>query len=244
MDLTPAGKEYYEVALSITAIYDNMIRELRQEEKEMKINIAASSVWGRKLFSELIPLFRRKHPNVSFTLTQAEMFYLDAELKDETIDFAFLSLSPFDKLTSHMRILRNEPLLLAVPAGHPYTEENTGSVITPDAFVRWFADDTFLLSRAGSSNRKVAEHLFEEYHFQPAAILEVNGLELTRTMVATGEDAALIPVSGCEPDECVHYYHFDPEIYRYNVLFYRSSFRNDPVKRLFYEFVLNFMENK
>ncbi len=244
VDLTPAGEKYYEAALSITAIYDNMIRELRQEEKEMKINIAASSVWGRKLFSELIPLFRRKHPNVSFTLTQAEMFYLDAELKDETIDFAFLSFSPFDKLTSHMRILRNEPLLLAVPAGHPYTEENTGSVITPGDFVRWFADDTFLLSRVGSSNRKVAEHLFEEYHFQPAAILEVNGLDLTRTMVVSGEDVAFLPVSGCEPNDHVRYYHFDPEIYRYNVLFSRSSFRSNQVKRAFYEFVLEYMESK
>lgn len=243
VDLTPAGEKYYEAALSITSIYDNMIRELRHNEKEMKINIAASSVWGRKLFSELIPLFRRKHPNVSFTLTQAEMFYLDAELKDEAIDFAFLSLSPFDRLTGHMRILRSEPLLLAIPVGHPYAEENDGSIISREDFMRWFADDTFLLSRIGSSNRKVAEHLFEEYHFQPATILEVNGIDLTRTMVATGEDVAFIPLSGCEPNDQVHYYHFDPEICRYNVLFSRSSFRSDPVKRSFYEFVLEYMES-
>lgn len=243
VDLTPAGEKYYEAALSIMSIYDNMIEEIRREEKEMKISIAASSVWGRKLFSKLIPLFRRKHPNVSFTLTQAEMFYLDAELKDESIDFAFLSLSPFDKLTGHMRILRNEPLLLAVPAGHPYTEENTGSIITPGDFVRCFADDTFLLSRPGSSNRKVAEHLFEECHFQPAAILEVNGIDLTRTMVATSEDPAFIPISGCEPNEHIHYYHFDPEIYRYNVLYSRSSFKNDQVKHAFYKFVLEYMES-
>ena len=242
VDLTPAGEKYFETALSITTAYDNMLREIRQEEKDRKINIAASSVWGRKLFSELIPLFRRKYPNVSFALTQAELFYLDAELKDDTLDFAFLSLSPFDKLTPNMRILSREPLYLTVPACHPYVEQNAGNIISREDFVLWFSDDTFLLSRIGSANRKVAEHLFEEYHFQPANILEVNGLDLTRSMVATGEDVAFIPVSGCEQDDRVRYYHFEPEIYRHKVLLTRP-FRNDRIKQAFYDFVLAHFES-
>ena len=239
VELTSSGEKFYSAALSITATYENMIKDIRQEETAVRINIAASSVWGRQLFSELIPQFRRKYPNVAFSLTQAEMFYLDAELKDKTVDFAFLSYSPFDKLTGNSRILRNEPLLLAVPVSHPFADkQHQKDIITEEEFLTSFADDTFLLSRIGSSNRKVAEDLFERYHFHPTSILEVNGIDLTRSMVATGDKVAFIPQSGCEPCDTIRYYHFDPEIYRYNVLLSRSSFKNDPVRKAFYAFVL------
>lgn len=237
VELTAAGGKYYSAAKKIVATYDNLLKDLQSMNEDVRINIAASSVWGTQLFSELIPMFRRKHPNVSFNLTQVELFYLDAELKDDMIDFAFISLSPFEKLSNNMRVLRNEPLLLAIPACHSYVKKNSGDCITPEDFIQYFSNDTFLLSRAGSANRIVAQHLFDQLNFSPANIFEVNGIALTRNMVAKGEDVAFIPLSGCESDNSVHYYHLEPEIYRLNVLVSKPLSNYNDLQKAFYKYV-------
>jgi len=236
--LTAAGEKYFAAAKKIVTTYDNLMNDFKNMNEDVHINIAASSVWGTKLFSELIPEFRRKYPNVSFSLTQVELFYLNAELKDDSIDFAFISLSCYDRLSNQMHILRNEPLLLAVPADHPYVEQNAGDILPAEDLETYFSADTFLLSRVGSANRKVVEHLFAEQCFTPKNIFEVNGVHLTRNMVASGSDVAFIPLSGCEEDRNVHYYHVDPEIYRYQVLLSKPQANYNDMQKAFYKFIL------
>lgn len=244
VELTPAGQKYYTAAKKIVAIYDQLLKDFINMQEDVRINIAASSVWGTHLFSELIPAFRKKHPNVSFTLTQVELFYLDAELKDDSIDFAFISLSPFDKLSNQMRVLRNEAILFAVPSCHPYVKKNPGDIISPEDLVACFSSDTFLLSRPGSANRSVAEHLFDRIHFSPKHFFEVNGIHLTRNMVANGTDVAFIPLSGCEPNEKVHYYHMDPELYRCQVLLSKPSSNYNDLQKAFYKYILAFFRHE
>ena len=238
VELTPAGERYCEAARKIIDIYDNMQKELKDLDNIHHINIAASSVWGTQLFSDLIPKFRKRHPNVTFNLTQAELFYLEGELKDDMQDFAFLSFSPYEKLSQNMHLLRNEPLLLAVPVRHPYVSKNPGGSMTVYDLEEYFSGDTFLLSRAGSANRIVAERLFDSIHFRPAQIFEVNGLALTRSIVAQGDDVAFIPVSGCDPDANIHYYALNPPIYRYNVLLSKPLSNYNDIQKAFYKFVL------
>lgn len=238
MELTPAGEEYYAAAKKIIQIYDDLQKNLRGKGDNVRINIAASSVWGTQLFSELIPKFRKQHPGVTFNLTQVELFYMEEELKDDALDFAFISLSPFEKLSPNMMLLRNEALLFAVPCSHPYVKKNPGNVISTKDLIEFFSQDTFLLSRIGSANRIVAEHLFESIHFQPNRIFEVNGLALTRTIVAKGSDVAFIPISGCDRDSNIHYYEMDPPICRYNVLLRKPLANYNDIQKAFYRFVL------
>ena len=141
-----------------------------------------------------------------------------------------------------MHILKKEPLLFAIPSCHPYTKINPSNQLSADELMRHFTSETFLLSRAGSSNRIVAEHLFEEMQFTPAKIFEINGLALTRTMVAKGEDVAFLPVSGCETDPGVHYYFLAPEIYRYQVLLHKNLSNYNEVQRAFFQFILNYFQ--
>lgn len=238
VELTPAGERYCTAAKKILAIYDDMQKELQACRDVEHINIAATSVWGTQLFSELIPKFRKRHPHVTLNLTQAELFYLEGELKDNAQDFAFLSLGPFEKLSKNMRLLRVEPLFLAVPAKHPYVRKNPGDTLPEQALKEHFSHDTFLISRVGSPNRVVAEHLFERTGFRPAHIFEVNGVALTRSIVAQGDDVAFLPLSGCDTNKAIHYYALDPPIYRYNVLLSKPLSNYNDIQKAFYKFVL------
>lgn len=131
-----------------------------------------------------------------------------------------------------MSLLRNEPLYLAVPAYHPYVAENPGSTVPASAFNRWFSQNAFLLSREGSPNRIVAEAFFASCGFHPLHIFKVNGLALTRNMVASNpSDVTFLPESGCGKDRLVHYYAPDPPIFRLNVLLSRPLKSYSPLKK-------------
>ena len=241
--LTAAGEKYYAAAKQMLKIYDHLLEELQNPEENTKIQIATSSVWGTQLFSTLIPKFREKHPEASFDLTQAEMYYLEAEIKEGTVDFGFITLSPYEKLSPQMKILRKEPFQFAVPARHPYVALNPGSSLHLEDIPKHFQDSTFLISRVGSPNRDVAEHLFEELSFTPKRISEVNGLSLTLSMVANSLDVAFMPLSGCAKEERVHYYELEPELFRYNVLLAKPLANYNDLQKAFYRFALSFYQD-
>lgn len=243
--ITPAGEKYVEAANKILHIQNELMRELRIMQKNSNIRIASSSVWGTQLIEEILPKFRKKHPETYFDVTaQVELYYLDAEIQKGKLDFSFISLSPFDRLNSNTQILREEPIFLAVPAGHPYCRFNPGDVMPVDDIAGHFKDDTFLLSRPGSSIRTIIDHVFEAFSFTPRRIFEVNGLHLTRGMVAEDEEPAFIPLSACLPNPKIHYYRTDPLLYRYNVLVSKPLNNCNETEQTFYRFILSYTQRK
>ena len=243
--ITPAGEKYVEAAKKILQIYENLLRELRIMQKSTNIRIASSSIWGSKLVEEIIPKFRKKHPEALFDLTaQVELYYLDAEIRKGNLDFCFISLSPFDHLDSNMQLLREEALFLAVPVTHPYCQHNPGDVMPMDDIPKHFKDDLFLLSRPGSSIRTIVDHVFCNYSFTPNRILEVNGLYLTIGMVAEEEGPAFIPQSALLDNPKVHYYRTDPILNRYNVLVSKPLNNCNETEQTFYRFVMTHFENQ
>lgn len=243
--ITPAGEKYVEAAKKILHIQNELMKELRTMQINSNIRIASSSVWGAQLIEEILPKFRKKHPETLFDVTaQVELYYLDAEIQKGQLDFSFISLSPFDRLDCNTQILQEEPIFLAVPASHPYCRQNPGDVMPLDDIPGYFKDDTFLLSRPGSSIRTIIDHVFDAFPFTPRRIFEVNGLHLTRAMVAEDEEPAFIPLSACMPNPKIHYYRTDPVLYRYNVLVSKPLNNCSKTEQTFYRFVLSYIQNK
>lgn len=243
--ITPAGEKYVEAAKKILHIQNELMKELRTMQTNSNIRIASSSVWGAQLLEEILPKFRKKHPETFFDVTaQVELYYLDAEIQKGKPDFSFISLSPFDRLDSNTQMLQEEPIFLAVPANHPYCRQNPGDVMPLDDVPNYFKDDTFLLSRPGSSIRTIIDHVFDAFSFTPRRIFEVNGLHLTRAMVAEDEERAFIPLSARIPNPKVHYYRTDPVLYRYNVLVSKPLNNCSETEQTFYRFVLSYIQNK
>ncbi len=236
--LTPAGELYIQACREMVKIYDRVYEEIRGINGEVHIRIGSSSVWGSQFFAEALPQFRKKHPEVRFSLSQTEMFYLERDLRSGAFDFAFISLSPYDTLQKNMQILRKEDLLFAVPSDHPYVALNPGNVITLEHLFRYFTDDTMVVSRPGSSNRVTVEHFFQAYDFQPRHITEVNNVPLTREMVQLGEGVGFIPRSGMTDTNKIHWYRTDPLMYRYNILISKPARNRNPAENAIYDFIL------
>ncbi|MDD6411176.1 MAG: LysR family transcriptional regulator [Oliverpabstia intestinalis] len=243
--ITPAGEKYVEAAKKILRIHDETMRELRAMQKSTNIRLASASIWGSKFIEEIVPKFHKKHPEAFFDITaQVELYYLDSEIQKGNLDFALISLSPFDHLDSNMQILREEPLFLTVPVSHPYCQRNPGDVMPLDDIPQYFKDDVFLISRLGSSIRTAVDHVFESLSFTPKRIFEVNGLYLTIGMVAEEEGPAFIPLSTVCENPKIHYYRTDPVLYRYNVLVSKPLNNCNETEQTFYRYVLSYLKNQ
>lgn len=245
VSLTPAGSRYIRAAEEILRIHDDLMQELHYMQNNTNIRVASSSVWGTKLIEETIPKFRKKHPEAFFDVTAGvEMHFLDTEIHKGNIDFAFISLSPFDKDYANSQLLREEPIYFAVPASHSYTKENPGDIMSLEDIPKYFSENTFLLSRPGSSIRVTVDHLFQNLNFTPRRLIEMNGLHITRGMVAEGEGPAFIPISACYQDERIHYYRFDPILYRYNLLVSKPLMNCNETEQAFYRYILSYYKKQ
>lgn len=234
-----------EAARKILEIQDETMRELNAMQKSSTIRLASSSVWGTKIIEEIIPKFHKKYPEVFLNITaQVEMYYLESEIQKGNLDFALISLSPFDHLDSNMHLLREEVMFLTVPAEHPYCRYNPGDVMPLGDIAEYFSEDTFLISRPGSSIRTTVERVFENLSFVPKRVFEVNGLYLTVAMVAEEEGAAFIPQEAAYDNPKIHYYRTDPVLYRYNILFSKPLNNYSETEQTFYRYILSYFKDK
>ncbi len=241
VEITEAGKKYVEAAQKVIKIHDELYNEIAVNKEHSTVSIAAASLWGTRLFSDAIPKFRKDHPEATFKLTQTELYYLSTEIDKGDIDFAFITLEPDANISPSMKILREEEVFLSIPLSHHYVKENPTDIMDSQDLKKFFADDTFILSRVGSANRTVATNLFSSLSFTPASIIETNGIPLTANLVAEGTGVSLIPLSGIDirANEIKHY-HITPRQFRYNILLSKPKSLFSEVEKEFYKFVLHF----
>ncbi|MEY8339026.1 LysR family transcriptional regulator [Lachnospiraceae bacterium 62-35] len=238
---TPAGKLYLESAREVIAIKERLYQNISRLDNKTHIVIATTSLWGSRMFADIVPRFKDAFPDVTFELSQTEIIFLQKEISSGKIDFALLSVSFRDEIDASMEILREEELFFAIPHNHPYILSHPGNTISRKDLISCFFDDNFLLSRKGSANRNLADKLFMEgINSEPAHICEVNGLPLTCDMVAQGVGVAFIPLSGKSREDMVHYYSLSPRLYRYNVLAHKKNMIFNKPEQAFFDYARNY----
>lgn len=242
--LTPAGQLYIEAAHEVVGIKERLYQNISNLDNKAHIVISTTSLWGTKMFADIVPRFKESFPDVTFELSQTEIIFLQREISSGKIDFAFISVSSKDEIDESMEILREEELFFAVPKSHPYVLSHPGNTISQADMAVNFRSENFLLSRKGSANRNLADKLFMKYfHSLPARICEVNGLPLTCNMVSQGVGVAFMPLSGKSLENQIHYYSFSPKLFRYNVLLHKKNLIFNKPEQTFFDFSKNYFHS-
>ena len=243
IELTEAGEKYVAAAEKVVKIREDLYREIAGIKEKATISVAATSQWGTQLFAEAIPRFRRRHPEVNFSFTHAELIYVEDDFQKGKIDFAFVSMGQFDKHTANMYLLRREEMYLAIPKNHPFRPKKGSDSVSLTELEKHFQNDSFLVSRPGSANRIVAETIFRQTGFQPR-ITEINGLPMTCDMIAAGLGITFLPDSGVPlRARELRFYHLDPMPYRYNVLITKPKSNFTESEQAFFDFALHLFDN-
>lgn len=228
--LTPAGFLLREEALRVVHRMDQLQATMRRfvaaERPRFVIGLVPSTLYAR--LPELIARFREESPGLEVALAEMDSFEQVEALKEGRIDIGFDRVVVEDPLITHM-LLREEPLVAALPAQHPLlapgrklglAEIATLPLIVYPAMPRPSYADLVL-------------SFFHERDIALPSIVEVRELQTALVMVAAGAGACLIPASvGRHARIDIGYAEIEEPVSVPVLLRRRAGPMSDPLKKL------------
>lgn len=140
-ELTTAGEAFLAVVGGMPDLAERGIRHAQRASRGeiglLRVGFTASSA-----FNAVVPgtlrSFRRAYPEVELMLEEANTTRLTAALDDGTLDIAFLRPEGAGSRTLELRLLSEEPMMLAMPTGHAMVGE-------AEIDLAKLAEDSFIL---------------------------------------------------------------------------------------------------
>lgn len=231
--LTPAGELYVEAARKVIQIQKELYQNIACLDQRGHITVGATSNFALRMLAEIIPRFKEEYPAVSIEISEMGLPALLKMLSQETLDLGIAASVTTAPLEDQARILRQEEVFFAVPADHPYVQENPSGFLTAQELVTCFARDNFILSRRGSSLRELSDRLFAACRFTPCAFCETNNIATSRSMVANHAGVTFVAESCSVDRDLIRYYSLAPALLRLNVLYTRKNWAMGQAEKRF-----------
>lgn len=239
---TPAGSVFKRHVDSVLNALDDGLAAVSElvDPETGTVTVAFQLSLGTWLVPRMIGEFRRMHPRVQFRLEQSDDALGSSLLAGGRIDLEFTARQPRNPAV-HWERLFEQPLLLAVPAGHPLAGRAKISLAE-------VAHDDFVMLRPSWELRTLSENLCAAAGFVPRVAFEGHDLPVVRGFVAAGLGVAIVPAmdSGTHPvgprDELLIPL-TDEGAHREVGVAWSQSRRLLPSAELFQEYVLAVSEN-
>lgn len=190
--LTEPGRLFYEQAVQVLSRVDEMRmmmkRALKIEKRQFVIGFVGSVLYAH--LPELVREFRRAAPEVEIHLVELVSLEQIGALKEGRIDIGFGRVR-FDDDEVRRIILREEPLIAALPVDHPLARQS-GPVS-----LQQLAEERIILypraPRPGYADQVIA--LFHDQGLEPRIAHEARELQIAVGLVAAEEGVCIVPVS-------------------------------------------------
>ncbi len=189
--LTMAGKFFYEQTLQVMSrlaeIEEGARRIARGRQDWFSIGFVPSTLYG--LLPELIRRFRQAAPGIEVGVSEFITMEQAGALKLGRIDVGFGRLQLNDPAIASVTLF-NEPLLAALPMGHPLLAQasigladlaQAGLIVYPARPRPSYADQVLAI--------------LAERGLRPAVVKEANEMQTALGLVAAGIGVALVPAS-------------------------------------------------
>src|SRR5690606_21352631 len=200
--LTEAGRFFYTHAtrlLEQAAEAIGTTRRIAQAERRLAIGFVSSSMYGA--LPELLRRFRAQRPQVQLVLLEMSTIEQIDALKTGRIDVGFGRIR-LDDPALKREVLREEPLVLAIPLSHELADSTEPVSL---AEVARFNNLVYPRSPRPSYADQVLS-LFRDMGLEPAGVHEVQELQTALGLVAAGIGVCLVPfsVQRLRPDEVMY----------------------------------------
>jgi DNA-binding transcriptional LysR family regulator len=140
-ELTPAGEAFLEGVKEMPALAERATKAARRasrgETGSLRVGFTASSAFNA-VVPAAIRAFRRAYADVDLTLEEANTTRLVAGLQDGSFDAVFLRPGAVGSEAFQLRLLSEEPMVMALPASHPAAAQQEVDLAT-------LKEDPFLL---------------------------------------------------------------------------------------------------
>ncbi|MHA3098514.1 LysR substrate-binding domain-containing protein [Acinetobacter brisouii] len=189
---TPAGDFFYQHAIKLLSNAEQMVsmtQRINAVQTTIRIGFVSSLLFG--LLPRIIYLYRQKHPHLKIELIEMGTQTQVEALKDGRIDAGFGRLRISDPAIKRV-LLRNEKLVVATHASHPFNQYKTQGVHLAD-----LVDQNILLypSTAKPNFSTHVLSIFSEHGLEPQKLTETREIQLALGLVAAGEGVCIVPES-------------------------------------------------
>ena len=191
LELTEAGHFFYGHAqqlLALSAEIVSMTRRIGKITQKFTMGFVGSTLFG--LLPEVVRRFRAAHPETEFSLLEMTTMEQIQALKDGTIDVGIGRIRHEDKSIRRI-ILREEPLIAALPMGHALGFLDRG------LFLRELVNDTLIVFPK-APRPSYADAVLAAFHdrgLEPAKVYEARELQVGLGLVAAGVGVSVLPKS-------------------------------------------------
>jgi DNA-binding transcriptional LysR family regulator len=194
VELTEAGRALLADARAILAHVDHALAATRRTARGEQGRIAigfTSSVPFHPLVPRVVRAFREAHPRVSLQMEEGGTPELLDGLANERLDAVFIRTDVASPEGLRIETLLAEPMVLAVPKGHPLARARAPVAL------RALADETFIVYRRGSGPGLYDAIIAacRTAGFSPRIGQEAPRVVSTLNFVAAGLGIALVPES-------------------------------------------------
>jgi len=137
------------------------------------------------VFPPLLKHLKRVHPQLEIRVTVATAVRSVEDIRAGRIDAGLLTLPVDESDLVTVPVLREELLLVTMPA-HPLARKKR--IVSAD-----LADEPFVLFEPGSATRRVIDSFFFTEKVEPTIVMETENVEIIKAMVKTGLGIGIVP---------------------------------------------------
>ena len=190
--LTPAGTAFRDTAYRVLAELEQGIEYARNVSAGVsgKLTITAISIAYYDSLLTSLRRYRETYPNVQLTLREMPSATQAKALLAGEADIGFLRRVPLPVGTLESRLLLDEQIVMALPAGHVKAQQG-------DVDLREFANEDFVFTpqALGGGYHAQLVALCESAGFYPRVVQEAAQIHTLLGLVACGFGVALVPAS-------------------------------------------------
>lgn len=190
--LTPAGRLFYEQAVQILQQADAMMASMRRmvnnEHPTFTFGVVPANFHGN--LSAIIRQFRQALPRIDLRMLEMNSAEQATALRDGRID-AGISRVEIPTEGIQRIVLRNEPMIAALPFDHPLAVLEEGLPL--DAL----KDEPFLVYTS-KPRPSLADHVLQQLHDRGITLsnmLEVDQYDTALIMIAAGCGVSIVPAA-------------------------------------------------
>ena len=241
LTLTPAGSLYIEAAEKVMSIKNVLYQNIQNIENRGHITVGVTSQFGLTMLTDIIPAFKVQYPDIIIEISETNLPGLTRLISEESIDCGIMAINEIDPFSpDQVTILREEEVLFSIPVNHPYRKINQDRPIPIGEFAKSFGEENILLSKKGSTLRRLTDMVLENAGWIPSTVCETNSISTTRSMVAMGIGVTFISDSCAADREHVAYYHVEPKLTRLNALVTRKNWIQSQASQCFSNAIRNY----
>lgn len=213
---TFAGKVYLATAHRMIDMKKETYKIIHDISNETsgEISVAYSPERGSLLFSHIYPTFRRRYPNVTFSIHEAHVKKMETMLLQKEVTLACLTYSQNSKHAAIEYVdTKKELMVLGLPASHPLAHlagERSWETF-PSIDLALLRDEAFALVAKTTRLRTMIDNSFRAAGFLPKVLFESSSTSTVVNMVKNQVCPAFFPQSYVDPSAPMVYFTTKPK---------------------------------